>query len=90
MTTLEELKFKRQSSLIVVCTLGLGAIFDSRIAPAWMTNLFEGTSLDNGVLGFILKCVSYLFLALFTATIMFIIHLFKLIHYQIKISKLTP
>jgi hypothetical protein len=90
MTELEELKYKRKASLIVVCTLGLGAIFVSSIRPVWMTNLFEGTSFDNGGLGFVLKCFSYTFLALFTAAIMLIIHLFQLIYYQIEISKLTP
>jgi len=90
MTTLEELKLKRQSSLIIVCTLGLAAIFDSNVRPVWMTNLFEGASFDKGAIGFVLKCTSYIFLALFTAAIMFVIHLFKLINYQIEISKLTP
>ncbi|MDR3286769.1 MAG: hypothetical protein LBT27_04945 [Prevotellaceae bacterium] len=90
MTTLEELKYKRKASLIVVCTLGLGAIFVSSVRPIWMTNLFEGTSLDNGGLGFVLKCFSYTFLALLLAAIFFIVHLFKLIYYQIEISRLTP
>ena len=90
MTVLEELKFKRQSLLIVVCTLGFGAIFDSKIRPAWMSNLFQGTSFDKGALGVIFKLFSYTMLALFTAAIMFIIHLFKLISCQIQILKLTP
>ena len=90
MTRLEELKYKQKGSLIVVCTLGLGAIFMSSIRPVWMTNLFEGTSMDSGALGFVLKLFSYIFLGLFTAAIMFVIHLFKLIYYQIEISKLTP
>jgi len=90
MTKLEELKYKRKGSLIVVCTLGLGAIFMSTVRPVWMTNLFEGTSMDNGGLGFLLKVFSYIFLGLLTAAIMFIIHLFKLIYYQIEILKLTP
>jgi hypothetical protein len=90
MTTLEELQYKRKASLIVVCTLGLGAIFMANIRPAWMTNLFEGTSLDSGGLGVVLKIFSYVFLALFIAAIMFIIHFVKLIYYQIEISKLTP
>ena len=89
MTTLEELIYKRKGSLIVVCTLGLDAIFMSSVRPVWMTNLFEGTSMDNGGLGFILKMVSYIFLGLLTAAIMFVVHLFKLIYYQIEISKLT-
>jgi hypothetical protein len=90
MTLLEELRFKRKSSLIVVCTLGLGAIFSKDIRPAWMSNLFEGTSMDNGGIGFVLKCFSYVFLGLLTAAIMFIVHLFKLVYYTIEISRLTP
>ncbi|MCL2289154.1 MAG: hypothetical protein FWC34_00385 [Bacteroidetes bacterium] len=90
MTPLEELKFKRQNSIIVVCTLGLAAIFDSRTRPVWMTNIFEGTSLNTGALSFVMKMFSYIFLGLLTAAIMFIIHLFKLIYYQIEINRLTP
>jgi ABC-type multidrug transport system fused ATPase/permease subunit len=90
MTRLEELKLKRKASLIVVCTLGLAAIFASSIRPVWMTNIFENTSLNKDGLGFVLKCFSYILLALFTAAIMFVIHFFKLIYYQIEITKLTP
>ncbi|NVO11912.1 MAG: hypothetical protein HXX16_18285 [Bacteroidales bacterium] len=88
MATIEKLKCKRDESLIVVCTLGFGAIFSSSIRPVWMKNLFKGTSINKGVVGFVLKCLSYVFLALFTAAIMFVINLFKLIYYQIEISKL--
>ncbi|MDR0413874.1 MAG: DUF4339 domain-containing protein [Prevotellaceae bacterium] len=88
MTRIEELKHKRNASLIVVCTLGFGAIFQSNVRPAWMTNLFEGTSLDTGAIGFVLKCVCYFFLALLLAAIMFVVHLFKLIFIQIELSKL--
>jgi hypothetical protein len=90
MTTLEELKYKRKGSLIVVCTLGFAAIFVSSMRPVWMANLFAGTSLDSGGLGFVLKLFSYTILGLLTAAIMFVIHLFKLIYYQIEISRLTP
>ncbi|MDR1182632.1 MAG: hypothetical protein LBL13_11700 [Bacteroidales bacterium] len=90
MTRLEEYKHKRKGSLIVVCTLGLAAIFEKRMRPAWMSNLFEGTSMNSGALGFVLKLFSYTVLGLFTAAIMFVIHLFKLIYYQIEISRLTP
>jgi hypothetical protein len=88
MTRLEELKHKRKASLIVVCTLGFGAIFQSNVRPAWMTNLFEGTSLDTGAIGFVLKYFCYFFLALLLAAIMFVVHLFKLIFIQIELSRL--
>jgi len=90
MTRLEEFKYKRNNSLTVVCTLGLAVIFVSSVRPVWMTNLFDGTSFDNGAIGFIMKLFSYIILAFFTSAIMFVIHLLKLIHYQIEISKLTP
>jgi len=90
MTPLEELKYKRKGSLIVVCTLGLGAIFASSVRPAWMTNLFEGTSFDRGGLSLVLKLLSYTVLALLTAAIMFVIHFFKLIYYSIEISRFKP
>ena len=90
MPLLDDLKYKRKGSLIVVCTLGLGAIFVSSMRPVWMTNLFEGTSFNNGALGFVLKLFSYIFLGLLTAAVMFVIHLFKLIYYTIEISRLSP
>jgi len=46
--------------------------------------------MDSGALGFVLKIFSFVFLGLLTAAIMFVIHLFKLIYYQIEISRLTP
>ncbi|MDR2823953.1 MAG: DUF4339 domain-containing protein [Prevotellaceae bacterium] len=88
MTRLEELKRKRKASLIVVCSLGLGAIFQSNVRPAWMTNLFEGASFNTGAVGFVLKYTCYFFLALLLAAIMFVVHLVKLIFIQIEISKL--
>lgn len=88
MTGLEELRGKRKASLIVVCTLGFGAIFQSNVRPAWMTNLFESSSLDTGAIGFVLKYTCYVCLALLVAAIMFVVHLFKLIFIQIEISKL--
>lgn len=87
MTYKEELMEKRKSSLIVVFTLGLAALFMESVRPIWMTNLFEGTSLDQGGVGFVVKMMSYLFLGLLTAAIFFIIHFFKVIYYSIEISK---
>ena len=40
MVYLEEIKEKRKSSLIVVCTLGVAALFYKNVRPIWMTNLF--------------------------------------------------
>ena len=88
MTSLEELKAKRKSSLIIVLTFGLAALFMESVRPIWMTNLFEGTSfMENEGVGFVLKAVSFFTLGLITAGILFIIHLVKVIYYSIQISK---
>lgn len=88
MTYLEELREKRKSSLIVVFTLGLAALFMESVRPLWMTNLFEGTSLmNNGGVAFVLKGISFVALGLLTAAIFFIIHFFKAIYYTIEISR---
>lgn len=88
MTFLEELKTKRKSSLIVVCTLGLAALFMESVRPIWMTNLFEGLSFtQNEALGFIFKLLSFFLLGAITAAILFVIHLIKVIYYSIEIAK---
>ena len=56
MTRYEELKSKQKAAIIVVCTLGLAAV---PIALNWRSNIFEGTSFDQGSMSFFLKC--YLF-----------------------------
>ena len=88
MTYLDELKSKRKSSLIVVFTLGLAALFMESVRPIWMTNLFEGLSFtQNEALGFIFKMLSFFLLGAITAAILFIGHLFKVIYYSIEISR---
>ena len=86
MTRLEELQMKRKAALIVVCTLGLAAV---PVGLNWSSNIFEGTSLDSGGLGFILKIVSFLLLTVICAIPMFIISLIQLTYYQLQINKLT-
>lgn len=88
MTYSDELREKRKSSLIVVFTFGLAALFMDSVRPIWMTNLFEGTSLDDGGIGFVLKLLSFFVLGVLTASVFFILHLFKVIYYSIEISKL--
>ena len=88
MTYEEELREKRKSSLIVVCTLGLAALFMKDVRPIWMTNLFEGTSfMENEGIAFVLTAFSYFVLGVLTAGIFFIIHLIKVIYYSVEISK---
>lgn len=87
MTYLEELRTKRKSSLIVVFTLGLAALFMESVRPIWMTNIFEGMSFAQGGIGFVLKMLSFCTFGLLTAAILFIIHLIKVIYYSIEISR---
>jgi hypothetical protein len=86
MTILEELEYKRKAALIVVCTLGLDATPFKLHAER---NIFRGTLLDNGALSFLLKILSFLLLTIPFAIVMFFLFLFKLVYYQIEISKLT-
>ena len=88
MTYLEELRTKRKSSLIVVFTLGLAALFMESVRPIWMSNMFEGTSfMQNEGVAFVMKGLSFFTLGLLTAAIFFIIHFFKAIYYTIEISR---
>lgn len=87
MTYRDELVEKRKSSLIVVFTIGLAALFMESVRPVWMTNIFEGTSFDQGGVGFVVKLISFFTLGLLTAAIFFIIHFLKVIYYSIEISK---
>ena len=89
MTTLEELKHKRKAALIVFCTLGLAGVSQFGGAGGiWSSNLFRGTSFDSGGLGFIMKIISFLFLTVLLAIPLFIISLFQLIYFQIKINEI--
>jgi len=91
MTRLDELIYKRKAALIVVCTLGLAGVTQfGGMGDIWKSNVFNGTSIDNGGIGFVLKIVSFLFLTVLLAVPLFIICLFQLIYYSIEISKLTP
>lgn len=87
MNYLEELREKRKSSLIVVFTLGLAALFMKSVRPIWMTNLFEGMSFAQGPMGLLFKMISFFFLGLLTAAIFFIVHLVKAIYYSIEIAR---
>lgn len=88
MAYVDELKEKRKSSLIVVFTLGLAALFMESVRPIWMTNLFEGLSFtQNEAIGFVFKLLSFFLLGAITAAIFFIIHLVKVIYYSIEIAR---
>lgn len=87
MVYLEELKEKRKSSLIVVCTLGLAALFLDSVRPIWMTNIFEDTSFGSGEMKWFFKMVSYVCIGMLTAAVLFIVHLIKVIYYSVEISR---
>ena len=81
----EELMKKRDFSFNAVCTFGISALPKG----FWSTdtNIFRGTGLDKSPVGFMLKIFSFLLLTVPFVAISFIIHLLKLIYYQIEISK---
>lgn len=88
MSSLDEMRKKRKSSLIVVCTLGLVPLFNKDVRPLWMTNIFEGTSMmEYEGAAFVLKAISFFALGALTAALFFIVNFIKLIYYSIEISR---
>lgn len=83
MTGYEELKTKQKAALIVVFTLGLAAV---PFVLNWKSNIFEGTSFDQGPLSFFFKLLSFLFLTALVAIPAFIIYLISLIVTTIQLS----
>jgi hypothetical protein len=83
METLEQLKGKRKKALIAIFTLGISALPKA----FWEvdTNIFKGTSLNNGALGFLLRIFSFLLLTTPFMAVMVVINIFKAIYYQIEI-----
>lgn len=85
MTRYEELKSKQKAALIVVCTLGLAAV---PFILSWKSNIFEGTSLDYGLLHILLKFFSWLILTAIVAIPSFCIYLISLIVTTIQLSNI--
>ncbi len=83
MTRYEELKSKQKAAIIVVCTLGLAAV---PIALNWRSNIFEGTSFDQGPMSFLFNVLSFLLLTAIIAIPAFIIYLVSLIVTTIQLS----
>jgi hypothetical protein len=82
--TIQEMKKKEKRSLIVICTLGLAAI---PFMFNWESNIFKGTSMDNGGIGFILQIVSFLILSIPCVIIGFIYHFVRYFYYRNEIKK---
>lgn len=83
MTRYEELKSKQKAALIVVCTLGLAAV---PFMLNWNSNIFEGTSFDEGPLRGIFKILSFLLLTALVAIPSFVIYLVSLIVTTVQLS----
>lgn len=83
MTRYEELKSRQTAALIVVCTLGLAAV---PITLNWSSNIFEGTSFDQGPMHIIFKVLSFVLLTAIIAVPAFIIYLVSLIVTTIQLS----
>lgn len=79
-------KQKRKAALIGVLTLGLAGLSVMGVSNAWNSNIFAGTSLDQGGVGFVMKIISFLIVSVMLAIPFFIISLVRLIYYQIKLS----
>lgn len=82
MTRYEELKSKQKAALIVVCTLGLAAV---PFALNWKSNIFEGTTFDQGPMGPVFKIFSFMLLTAITAIPAFIIYLVSLISTTVQL-----
>lgn len=83
MTRYEELKSKQRAAIIVVCTLGLAAV---PISLNWNSNIFEGTSFDQGPLHLFFKILSFLLLTAIIAIPAFFIYLIVLIVTTVQLS----
>ena len=79
-------KQKRKAALIGVLTLGLAGLAIVGVGETWHSNIFAGTSFDQGGLGFVMKMISFMLLSVIVAIPFFILSLIQLIYYSIKLS----
>ncbi|MBR1889194.1 MAG: DUF4339 domain-containing protein [Alloprevotella sp.] len=79
-------KQKRKAALIGVLTLGLAGLAIIGVGETWRSNIFAGTSFDQGGLGFVMKIISFMIVSVIVAIPFFIISLIQLIYYSIKLS----
>lgn len=80
------LKQKKKRSLIVICTLGIAAV---PLMLVWSSNIFKGTSLDNGGMSFLLAVISFILLFIPCVAIGFIYHLIRYFYLRLKEKTLT-
>ena len=81
-------KQKRKAALIGVLTFGLAGLSIVGVGETWRSNIFRGTSMDNGGVGFVLKIISFCLVSVLIAIPVFVISLIQLVYYSIKISSL--
>ena len=79
-------KQKRKAALIGVLTLGLAGLAIIGVGETWRSNIFAGTSFDQGEMGFVMKIISFMIVSVIVAVPFFIISLIQLIYYSIKLS----
>lgn len=79
-------KQKRKAALIGVLTLGLAGLAIIGVGETWRSNIFAGTSFDQGGIGFVMKIISFMIVSVIVAVPFFIISLIQLIYYSIKLS----
>ena len=79
---------KRKAALIGILTLGLAGLTVMGVSNAWNSNIFAGTSIDQGGVGFVLKIISFLIVSVMLAVPFFIISVFRFIYYQSKLSSM--
>ncbi len=80
---------KRKAALIGVLTLGLAGLAIVGVGETWRSNIFAGTSFDQGGLGFVMKMISFMLLSVIVAIPFFIISLVQLIYYSINLNSAT-
>lgn len=77
---------KRKAALIGVLTLGLAGLSLIGVGETWRSNIFAGTSFDQGGMGFVMKIISFLLLSVILAIPFFMISVIQLIYYSMKLS----
>lgn len=79
-------KQKQKAALLGVLTLGLAGLSLIGVGETWRSNIFAGTSMDRGGVGFVLKILSFVLLSALVAIPFFVISLIQLIYYTIVLS----